>query len=85
MGSTVAAGAVGVVMTLQVVIGPPTNWTYSTLAGPLSQEALPADEALLVTTEESTAEELAPLVESLDGGEPDLFHPDQEAAPATET
>jgi fucose 4-O-acetylase-like acetyltransferase len=85
MGSTVAAGAVGVVMTLQVVIGPPANWTYSPLAGPLSQEALPADEALLVTTEESTAEESAPLVESLDGGEPDLFHPDQEAAPATET
>jgi hypothetical protein len=85
MGSTVAAGAVGVIMTLQVFIGPPANWNHSSPTHPLSQQALPADEALLVTTEESTAEESVPLVESPDRGEPDPFHPDQEAAPAAET
>lgn len=86
MGSAVAAGAVGVIMTLHVVIGPPANWNHSSPAKPLAQEALPADEALLATTEgESTAEESAPLVESPDGDEPDPFHPGQEAAPAAET
>lgn len=85
VGSAVAAGAVGVIMTLQVVIGPPTNWSAPSLASAPSQEVLPADEALLATTEESTAEESAPLVESPDRGEPDPFHPGQEAAPATET
>lgn len=77
MGSAVAAGAVGVIITLQVVIGPPANWNHSSPANPLAQEALPANEALLATTEEGTAKESVPLVESLDGGEPDLFYPPQ--------
>lgn len=85
MGSAVAAGAVGVIMTLQVVIGPPTNWSAPSLASAPSQEVLPSDEALLATTEESTAEESVPLVESPDRGEPGPFHPDQEADPAAET
>lgn len=78
MGSAVAAGAVGAIITLQVVIGPPANWNHSLPANILAQEALSTDEALVSTTEENTIEESAPLVDSLDGGEPDLFYLPQE-------
>lgn len=88
MGSAVAAGAVGVVMTLQVVIGPPPGWTETPMAGMLSQAPLPVEEDLLVAVNEGEAAELTPSEEPMTSGESPLSDPSPEletAAAVSET
>jgi|APTNR8051073442_1049403.scaffolds.fasta_scaffold21735_2 hypothetical protein len=70
IGSTVAVSAVAMVITLQVVVGPPANWTSAPIA---------TDGEVILATDEGAYTELTPYEESLNESEPVLFDADQES------